>query len=174
MSNNSLEIKFKFPKWKQVIENNRNRINLFIAAQMQTNRAMLFDAEGAYNGHTKWLPLKFRKGQILSKTGKLRKSIGPLGDGKTPKRNAGSIVKFNNDEVTIGTNLAYAKVQNEGAKIVPINAQALKIPIGNGKFIFRKSAIVPARVFNDLNDEDKTEFTVALKNFITELLNAAS
>lgn len=173
MSDNLLDIKFKFPKWKQTIENNRDRIMLFLAAQMQTNRAMLFDQEGAYNGRKKWAPLKFRKGQILSKTGTLRKSIGPVAD-KTPKYNTGSIVTIGNDEVTIGTNLAYAKVQNEGAKIVAIKAQALKIPTGDGKFIFRKSAVVPARVFNDLNEEDKTEFSIALKNFITELLNAAS
>lgn len=172
--NNYLNIKFKFPKWEAKIAQNRERINLFLAAQMQTNRAMLFDAEGAYNGHKKWAPLKFRKGQILSKTGALRKSIGPVTDGVTPKHNAGSIVKISNDVVTIGSNLAYAKVQNDGAKIVPVRAQALKIPTGNGKFIFRKSAIIPARQFNGLNKEDKSEFAEALSNFITELLNAES
>jgi phage gpG-like protein len=137
------EIKFKFPDWRRKIQAHWDDIHLFIAAQMQYNRAMLFDKEGAYNGHDGWAPLKFRVGQILSKRGTLRKSIAPrmtepaLGAKAQPGPNG--IVRVAGNEVTIGTSLIYAWMMNSGTKdlpggvLRPVRAKALKIPLPGGK-----------------------------------------
>lgn len=49
-----------------------------------------------------WLPLKYRRGQPLIDTGRLRRSVAP---------------KAAPDYVTIGTNLVQAKLQNFGGKV---------------------------------------------------------
>ena len=130
-------IDFRFPSWEKKIKKARREIDLFIAATMQTNRGMLFDNEGAYNGHRKWHPLKFRQGQILTKRGTLRKSIAPISASGRPGR--GGIVEFSGDMITIGTKLGYAKLMNDGTVNLPggvlkaKNAKALAIPLPSGK-----------------------------------------
>lgn len=131
-------IQFKFPDWKGKLERAKQEINLFIAANMQTNRGLLFDAEGARNGHTKWAPLVFRNGMILAKRGTLRKSIAPKNDGRRPGRSEGGILRFTEHAITIGSSLAYARVMNDGTTKMPggviraKRAKALKIPIPQG------------------------------------------
>lgn len=132
----SVKIELKFPDIAALIKRNQDEINRFIAAQMQFNRGMLFDNEGAYNGHPKWAPLAFRSGQILTQRGVLRKSIAPY----AANGSAGTdgYVRRTNDTVTIGTNLFYAAMVNFGTKnlpggvLKPKNAKALKIPIPKG------------------------------------------
>lgn len=188
-------IDWYFPKWEEKIKQKRNEINLFIAASIQTNRGMLFDEEGAYNGHKKWAPLRFRKGQILSKTGKLRKSIAPIN--AQGKAGTDGIVRFEGDFVYVGTQVAYAKMMNDGTTkmpggvLRPVNAKALKIPLPSGqsiaegakglkksaygtgkdKFIFRKSVKIPAREFDTWSLEDEKELSEALKNKLIQVLN---
>lgn len=194
-------IDWYFPDWDAKIKRARNEINLFIAAQIQTNRGMLFDQEGAYSGHKKWAPLKFRRGQILSKSGKLRKSIAPL----NAKGQAGTdgIVRFQDDFVYVGTMVAYARLMNDGTTKMPggvlraKNAKALKIPVSSseiaklnktkpkeikeqlgvkgskkeGEFIFRKSVKIPAREFDTWTREDENELSGALRNKLLQVLN---
>lgn len=177
-----LDLTLKFPDWENKIKRHRDDIDLFIAAMMQTNRAQLFDQEGAYNGHDKWKKPVFRDGMALSDRGTLRKSIGPRNDGVHPSRFEGSIVKISGETITIGTSIAYAKINNDGGKVVAKNAKALKIPVpsgtkgavklDNGTFLFRKSVNIPARNFSDLNDQDKQELDEALTNYLVDLLNA--
>lgn len=132
-----LDIKFEFPDWVGKIKAQEERLNLFIAAQIQTNRGMIFDKEGAHNGRSKWAPLKFRNGQILSQRGTLRKSIAP----SNPNGTAGpdGIVRFQGDTITVGTNLLYARMMNDGTVnmpggvLRPKNAKALKIPLPKGQ-----------------------------------------
>lgn len=131
-----LQIDFKFPDWAAKIKKNEERINLFIAAQVQTNRGLLFDAEGSYNGHPAWAPLKFRQGQVLSQRGTLRKSIAPYNSKGRPGPDG--IVQFQGDTITIGTTLLYARMMNEGTEkmpggvLKPKNAKALRIPLPSG------------------------------------------
>lgn len=166
-----LTIKFKFPKLDERIKKNRKRIQEFMAAAMQTNRALLFDHEGAYSGHKKWAPLKMRSGKILSKRGNLRKSIAPSNDGKHPTMSNNGIVQYKSGIVKIGTNIAYAAIQNNGGIIKAKNAKALKIPIEGGKgYIFRKKVTIPARNFNEITPEDQVEFNEALKAILVEVL----
>lgn len=168
-------IELNMPNLSEKIKSRRDEIQRFIAAQIQFNRGMLFDNEGAYNGHPPWEPLKYREGQILSKRGTLRKSIAP----NSADGNAGAdgYVKIKPDSVTIGTNLYYAAMMNYGTKglpggvLKPVKAKALKIPTGPKSFIFRKSAYIPPRPFNELNEQDREEFEIALSNKLAELLN---
>lgn len=153
-------ITFEFPEWEEKLKKRLNEINLFIAAQMQTNRGMLFDAEGGYNGHQRWAPLKLRTGMILSKTGALRQSMGPMNMGGRPGPDG--IVRFEGDKITIGTKLAYARLMNDGTVNMPggvIRAkkgQALKIPVPDGVEINRlKKEIRSAKT--DAEREEKQE-----------------
>ena len=132
-----ISFELKFPDLAAILKKERANLDLFIAAQMQFNRGMLFDQEGAYNGHKKWADLKFRQGQILSHRGTLRKSIAPTsGSGKA---GPGGIVKFGSGVVTIGSSLIYAALMNwgttkmPGGVMVPKNAKALMIPLPSGK-----------------------------------------
>lgn len=131
-----VDFDFKFPDLKAKVENAKDEIHLSLAAGMQTNRALLFDAEGNYNGHEGWAPLVFRRGMILSDRGTLRKSLAP----RPAKGQAGpdGIVEIGPDVVTIGTNLKYAAMMNwgttnlPGGVLRPTKAQALRIPIPKG------------------------------------------
>lgn len=133
----SLEFVFTFPDWAGKIKRHLNEINLFIAAQVQFNRGMLFDQEGAYNGRPRWRELVFRNGQILSNRGVLRKSIAPVNPKGKPGPNG--IVQFNGGTITVGTSVAYARLMNDGTtkmpggKLVAKNAKALMIPLPGGK-----------------------------------------
>lgn len=122
--------RFEFPDWSKKIDKNWNKIMQSVAASAQANRGMLFDKEGAYNGHPKWEGLKLRRGMILSDRGTLRQSIGPRNaNGKSPKN---GMVIFQADTVVLETNLSYARLMNDGGKVVAKNAKALKIPIPQG------------------------------------------
>lgn len=132
----TLVIEFKFPEWAELIKRNEDRINLFQAAQIQFNRAMIFDNEGAWNGRKRWAPLRFRNGQILTKTGTLRKSIGPTNGGGMAGPDG--IVRILEDQIIVGTKLGYARLMNDGTTKMPggvmrpTKAKALKIPLPQG------------------------------------------
>lgn len=132
-----VDIRFTFPDWAGKVAAHEAELRLLQAALIQTNRGMLFDAEGAYNNHDKWAPLKFRNGQILSRRGKLRKSIAPY----NPRGQAGpdGIVRFAGDMIVVGTRLLYASMMNDGTAklpggvLKPKNAKALRIPLPEGE-----------------------------------------
>ena len=132
-----VSFEFKFPDLASKLKKHEDEIQRFVAAQMQFNRGMLFDKEGAYNGHTKWPSLKLRTGQILSKRGTLRKSMAPTSANGTPGPDG--IVRFSGPMITIGTKLIYASMMNWGTSnlpdgvLRPKNALALMIPIPGGK-----------------------------------------
>lgn len=132
-----VEISFKFPDWAGKLKAHEAELNLFQAALIQTNRGMLFDAEGAYNNHDKWAPLKFRNGQILSRRGTLRKSIAPYNPSGDPGPDG--IVRFSGDMIVVGTKLLYASMMNDGTTklpggiLRPRNAKALRIPLPSGE-----------------------------------------
>lgn len=129
-----VDMKWDFPDFYDLLEKNKKRVYMAMAAAMQTNRAMLFDHEGQYNNRERWAPLKWRQGMILSDRGVLRRSIGPKTNGKEPKRETGSIVDFNDQFITIGTKIAYARMMNDGTTKMPggvlksPDGKALKLP----------------------------------------------
>jgi phage gpG-like protein len=128
----SVGITIKFPPWLLAIQQRESDIYLLIAATLQTNRGMMFDQENA-GRPTPWAPLKLRQGQPLSKTGALRQSFAPRNDGVRPGKGAGTILKYGRDNVTIGTDLAYAPIHNLGGVIRPVKGQFLWIPLPDGK-----------------------------------------
>lgn len=193
-------IDFDFPNLEDKVRRAEDEINLFIAAQIQTNRGMLFDSEGGYNGHERWAPLKLRSGQILSRSGALRQSIAP--QNATGRAGPDGIVRFEGDTITVGTTKAYARLMNDGTVnlpggvLRPVNAQALMIPLPSGvtaspsakklrkestkvegpggrpqNVIFRKSVKIPARPFDNWTAEDEAELSEALAVKVSEVLN---
>jgi phage virion morphogenesis protein len=84
----------------------------------------------------KWTPPKLRKGQPLSDTGRLRRSIRAVAD---------------NDGVTVGTNLKYARIHQFGGTITAKNAPFLAIPRPGGGIFRKKSVFIQARPYLPLN-----------------------
>jgi phage gpG-like protein len=194
---NLVKIEFTFPDWEKRVRDHKKDINMAIAASLQTNRAMLFDRSGNYNGHQKWPKPVFRKGKPLMDRGTLKKSIAPKNDGKRPGYAAGTIVQVSNDRITIGTSIAYAKPNNEGATIVAKKAQALMIPIPGGanatrigksqdtrrisltrddnkiqkmNVIFRKKVVIPARNFDSLTPQDLKELRTTAERMVRKVM----
>lgn len=132
----SIDVDFKFPDWAAKLRRHEARLRLFQAALIQTNRGMMFDAEGAHNNHEKWAKLKFRNGQILSRRGNLRKSIAPYNPRGVPGPDG--IVRFAGDMIVVGTKMLYARMMNDGTAgmpggvLRPKRAKALKIPLPSG------------------------------------------
>lgn len=132
-----VEIEFKFPEWAKKVKARESELNLFMAANIQFNRGMLFDNEGAYNGRQKWASLKMRSGMILSRRGTLRKSIAPSNASGQPGTDG--IVRFSGDTITVGTKILYARLMNDGTEKMPggvmrpVRAKALKIPLPQGQ-----------------------------------------
>jgi phage gpG-like protein len=134
-----LAIKIILPDLYKRLQAKIGEMNLFMAALIQTNRGMLFDSEGARNGHKRWKPLRLRDGMPLSNRGNLRKSISPFNASGQPGPEG--IVRIQRNEITVGTKLAYAYLMNwgttrmNGGVMVPTHAKALMIPLPAGKKI---------------------------------------
>jgi len=87
-----------------------------------------------------WAALKIRKGQPLRDTGRLNRSI---------------VANPDKDGVTVGTNVKHARVHQFGATIVPVKAKHLVFPGPNGRMIFAKEVVVPARPFMPLKRDSR-------------------
>lgn len=172
-----IKLEIKVPNLAQLFKDNQRNIMMALAAAMQTNRAMMFDKDGADNGKPKWAPLVLRSGRPLQKTGTLRKSFAPQNDGIRPGAGQDSVLIFSGKRVKIGTKLFYAGMMNDGTTkmpggvLRPVHAKALKIPLGNGKFMFRKSVKIPARNMNTVTEQDRQEWAETMSNVIADLLN---
>lgn len=164
-----VEITVRMPDFRGMARQIKKEIPGLIAATLQTQRAMIFDQEGAYNGRSKWPDLKCRQGQILKDRGTLSRSIGPANDGIHPGRMTGSVVRLSDTVVTIGTTIAYASVHNNGAVIEPVKAKALRFKCG-GRWRFSKRVRIPARTFNDFTDQDVTELEDTIANYIASVI----
>lgn len=106
---------------------------------------------------TAWKPLKLRTGQPLSDTGRLRRSIIAVAD---------------DNGVTIGTNLKYARVHQFGATITAKNAPFLAIPKPGGGIFRKKSVTVPARPYLPLNNEGKVDLPLHWREAIVARLKS--
>lgn len=176
MGKASCQIDFEMPDLLGAITSHQARIERTIAATIQTQVGLRFDAEGAYNGHEKWLGLKMRQGQILSFTGLLRKSMSPPGaEGNPgPQGFVTSKGSIENLLTEVGTKVIYASVHNNGAVIRPKKKQALRfLNPGSGKFVFAKEVTIPKRNFTDLNAKDEEELSETLSNLVADILEHA-
>ena len=106
-------------------------IPLDLAFQLETNVKLGFDRSTDPYGRP-WLPPKVREGgQPLVDKGHLRDSMTH---------------QVNGDSVAVGTNLEYARIQNFGGTIKPVNAQALRFFVGN-QAVFVGQVTIPPRPF---------------------------
>lgn len=171
-----IKIDFKLPNFSKRLRDMKDEISLVLAATMQTNRAMMFDKDGADNGKPPWAPLTWRKGRPLQKTGTLRKSMAPpQRDGLSPGLGRDGLLRIAGNRVTIGTALGYARMMNDGTTkmpggvLKPVTAMALRFPAPEGskeKFMFRKSVRIPARPMDTVTEQDKKEWADTLSDFI--------
>jgi len=174
-----INIDLKITDYLAIFEDHKEDIMNLLAATMQTNRAMMFDKDGADNGKEEWAPLKWRSGRPLQHRGTLRKSFAPFNDGIKPGHGQDTIIHIAYPMAVIGTKLAYAQLMNDGTTkmpggvLRPVKAKALKIPAPNGEegFIFRKSVKIPARPMDTITEEDNEEIAKTVENYITEILN---
>ncbi len=181
---------FTFPDLVTKVRANERRIGEEIIVAMQTNRGMLFDAEGNYNGHEAWAKPMLREGQALAARGVLKKSLAP----GTTNGNAGpgGIAQIDGQKYTIGTDVAYAAMMNFGTTKMPdgimrpVRAKALRIPLPSGKkatkaaktlrkgsdegFIYRKWVRIPERRFDVITQQDREEFDAAFAAAVAEVL----
>ncbi|SMG62033.1 phage virion morphogenesis protein [Cedecea sp. NFIX57] len=108
-------------------------------------------------GRPAWKPLKYRDGQPLMHTRHLHGSITPWHD---------------NDTAVVGTNVVYARIQNQGGKtrpheIRPRNRQALRFNGRYAKKVNHPGSDIPARPFLTLTDHDLEEIQQAVIAFMT-------
>lgn len=194
-----VSISITMPDWGRLARELQPEANNLVAATLQTQRAMIFDSGGRYNGRPGWEPLKFRSGQILKDTGTLSKSMGPQNTGMVPSKGVNSIVRFQGNLVTIGTTLGYAPMMNWGTTGLPggvLRAKApggvLAIPLPGGKsatpaakgiakgskgpgraYLFAKFVRIPARRFDEITAQDEQEITETLAAFIADKINGS-
>lgn len=201
MTRAMIKLDLTIPKLDEIFKKHERDIMGVMAATMQTNRSMMFDKDGADNGKKKWADPVFRQGRPLQDSGELRKSWAPTNNGRKPGHSPNGILRIMNNEVQIGTTLYYARLMNDGTAHMsggvmrPTNAQALMIPMPSGKkatdaaagmktktvqnslgeeqnVIFRKSVRIPGRSMDEITEQDATEFSETLANYISEVLSA--
>lgn len=176
MGKASCQINFEMPNLIGALAASQERIERTIASTIQTMVGFRFDAEGAHNGHEKWLGLKMRQGQILSFTGLLRKSMSPPGaqGNPGPQGFVHSVGPLENLLTEVGSKVIYASVHNNGAVIRPKKKQALRfLNPASGKFIFSKEVTIPKRNFTDMNEKDLDELSETLANVVADILEHA-
>lgn len=182
-----IDIKCVFPQLVGKFAKARGEVMLFAAAQLQTNRGLLFDAQGARNGGKRWPKPLFRNGMTLASRGTLRKSLGV--DGHV---GPGGVLRLTGSKIIIGSQLIYASMMNWGTTKLPggvlraKTGKMLRIPVPSGKratpaakairrdegaFIFRKWVRIPERRFDVLTKTDMREIGKALSAKVAEVLN---
>lgn len=113
-----------------------------------------FEQEGR---PVKWKPVA-REGKILQDTGHLVSSIDTYSD---------------NDRAVVGTNVIYARIQNQGGKtrpheIRPKNKKALRF---NGRYassVKHPGSDIPARPFLSLTGEDVSDITGIINDWLSD------
>jgi phage gpG-like protein len=194
-------IEWRFPALEQLVKSHQEEISLFIAAQLQTNRGLMFDESNA-GRPTPWKKPLLRDGQPLSQGGELRRSFAPKNDGQRPGQGPSGIVRIAGEAITIGTSLAYADILNNGGIIRPKRFPVLWIPLPNGSakssnapsklakhiksgksgapivkgkngitYLLAKKATIPARPMDEWTADDQLEVETALRNKLEALLN---
>ena len=112
-----------------------------------------FDAEEYPQGN-KWEPsgrASEEGGQTLTDTGRLRRSIDYAAT-------AGKVM--------VGSNLAYARIHQEGGIITPKNAKKLVFTGRGGKKVAVDKVTIPARPYLGVSEEDMDDVKAAMTDFL--------
>lgn len=180
-----IKIQFSVEDLAAKFKGMQDEIMLVLAASMQTNRAMMFDKDGADNDKPQWAPIKFRDGRPLQNRGDLRRSMAPGNDGLRPGFGKDGILRMEGNRATIGTKLLYAETMNDGTAkmpggvLRPVHAKALRFPAGTQAgakgvkdgFMFRKWVKIPARPMDIITPADEREWAETVANFIGSRLS---
>lgn len=128
---------------------------------MRNIAAIMLDAveeNFAQEGRPKWQGLKppGRDGKILQKSGRLAGSMNDMSD---------------NDSSTVGTNVKYAAIQNNGGRtrpheIRPRNKKALAFGGRVVKKVNHPGSDIPARQFMLLTDDDLDEIVYTAESYL--------
>lgn len=102
----------------------------------------------------KWKKGVKNSGQTLTLSGLLRRSITNTSDDKT---------------AVIGTNRIYAGIHQFGGVITAKKSKYLRFKI-NGREVFAKSVVIPARPFLGVSETDKDAVKDELNTLLTEAL----
>lgn len=70
------------------------------------------------------------------------------------------------DSVLWGSNLAYARIHNDGGTIKPRKGKYLKFKGRDGNDVFVTEVTMPKRTFLGVNDEDKEEIAATIGDYI--------
>lgn len=172
MGKASCEATFEFPDFLSRFEQSRDRIERTIAASIQTQVGLRFDAEGSYHGHDKWKKIR-RQGQILSLSGTLRKSIAPpAADGRAGTD--GFVRSEGGPElmtIEVGTKVIYASVHNDGAVI---RHPGTENGFGMKILIPPHDIPMPRRNFTEQNQQDTDEISQTVANLVAAILEEAT
>lgn len=112
-----------------------------------------FDAEEDPQGR-KWEPsgrASEEGGQTLTNIGRLRDSIDRVA---TP------------DKVMVGSNLAYARIHQEGGTITPKTAKKLVFTGRGGKKVAVDKVTIPARPYLGVSEDDMDDVKAAMTKFL--------
>jgi phage gpG-like protein len=69
----------------------------------------------------------------------------------------------------VGSGLVYARIQQEGGDIVPVNARALAFPSGNG-MVYAQKVTLPPRPYIGISTDNASEITDAAVTYIRKRL----
>ena len=146
---------------------------------MQASIDETFEQEGYPAGswrllHASTLAEQFsRRGQsTTTKAGRQRRPFLRFAAGKKLLQDTGDLRRsilheIEGNRLTIGTNLIYARIHQEGGVIRAKNAKALRIPLGDGRVIFRQKVTIPARPFLLIKPDDPQKMAEAGEAFVT-------
>lgn len=112
-----------------------------------------FDAEEDPQGN-KWAPSGRAAddgGQTLTNRGRLRDSIDRM---------------TTSNKVMVGSNLAYARIHQEGGTITPRNAKKLVFTGRGGKKVAVDKVTIPARPYLGVSEDDMDEVKSVMADFL--------
>lgn len=158
-----------------------------LLAVLLRKKDLLFGS-GTDPGGSPWKPLSQLRGlQQDSKSKKSKSEIKKLGKSYTPHkilndtgalRNSlsigsapNSIQETTGDEVTLGTNLPYAAIQNFGGTIIPKNGKVLAFPGMGGATMFAKKVTIPARPFIGFSQSDDDDLADVTAGHMRRVMN---
>ena len=119
-----------------------------IGARLTADAQINFRSQSDPTGKP-WKPT-IRGGQILRDTGRLRNSI---------------TYTYDDESVSVGTNVIYAAIHNYGGKIKAKNAPYLAFMVGD-KFVQKKEVTIPQRQFLGIEERQVDKINKAVDRWV--------
>lgn len=127
----------KLKEVRQIVADERRTVSRIIGIEVQRGMQRNIRAQRDSGGKS-WPALKYRSGQALQDTGRLRNSI---------------TFELRPGGVRVGTNVIYSAIHNFGGTVRAKRVPFLAIPVGDGTIRLKKSVVIPAREYAYVSDE---------------------